>query len=347
MSSTLTFQLRQQQDRLSASRKGSGSSNNNDSLPSPPNSSYGDEAAMVKETSEADRTSSGVSSSQSLDNNHHEDDHALRRDSLPTHFNALTLQHYSSSLPENYTIDHSAPIPIIRKPASRAHEALFHSHQQQHHHHHHHYHLSPTAVAAATGGRTLRTSGSSSSMRRSAAEPSSSSVPLSTSHGRGSKGQRHMSESLNNNGKPYHRCEQCGKVYKHPNCLAKHRWEHSDQWELTSKLLLTKHQQVQMLEAAAILVSMDTKRFELEQQKEREMQLQRQQMQRQEEMQRHKEEEEDDDDDTVSIHIDDDDDDDVMGMEMEAPAPSSPVISIGSTTSSPSLLPASFPHGDD
>ncbi|ORX55575.1 hypothetical protein DM01DRAFT_1406782 [Hesseltinella vesiculosa] len=51
-------------------------------------------------------------------------------------------------------------------------------------------------------------------------------------------------------------CSDCGKTYKHPSCLAKHRWEHSDEWELTSKLPLTKHQQVQLLEAASILLSM-------------------------------------------------------------------------------------------
>ncbi|OZJ01999.1 hypothetical protein BZG36_04727 [Bifiguratus adelaidae] len=58
------------------------------------------------------------------------------------------------------------------------------------------------------------------------------------------------------NGTNY-RCEECGKVYKHPNCLSKHRWEHSEEWGLASKFLLSKHQQVQLLEAAAILVNMD------------------------------------------------------------------------------------------
>jgi len=42
-------------------------------------------------------------------------------------------------------------------------------------------------------------------------------------------------------------------VYRHPNCLVKHRWEHSPHWREASKFLLSKHQQVQMLEAAAIL----------------------------------------------------------------------------------------------
>jgi hypothetical protein len=39
-----------------------------------------------------------------------------------------------------------------------------------------------------------------------------------------------------------------GQVYRHPNCLVKHRWEHSPHWREASKFLLSKHQQVQMLE---------------------------------------------------------------------------------------------------
>lgn len=36
-----------------------------------------------------------------------------------------------------------------------------------------------------------------------------------------------------------------------------YRWEHTPEWSLTSKLLISKHQQVQLLEAASILVSMN------------------------------------------------------------------------------------------
>ncbi|SCZ91439.1 BZ3500_MvSof-1268-A1-R1_Chr1-2g01409 [Microbotryum saponariae] len=43
------------------------------------------------------------------------------------------------------------------------------------------------------------------------------------------------------------------EMYKHAACLQKHRWEHTEQWQEASKLLLSKHQQVQLLEAAAIL----------------------------------------------------------------------------------------------
>ncbi|KAL1971079.1 hypothetical protein VTN77DRAFT_30 [Rasamsonia byssochlamydoides] len=53
------------------------------------------------------------------------------------------------------------------------------------------------------------------------------------------------------------RCEQCGKGYKHSSCLSKHMWEHDPAWAFTSKLLISKHQQVQLLEAATVLVNMN------------------------------------------------------------------------------------------
>ncbi|CAO1626681.1 unnamed protein product [Sympodiomycopsis kandeliae] len=61
------------------------------------------------------------------------------------------------------------------------------------------------------------------------------------------------------NGKelPVHRCESCNKIYRHPSCLIKHRWEHTVYWKEASKFLMSKHQQVQLLEAAAILVNLD------------------------------------------------------------------------------------------
>ena len=43
------------------------------------------------------------------------------------------------------------------------------------------------------------------------------------------------------------------QVYRHPNCLVKHRWEHNPFWTEASQFLLSKHQQVQLMEAAAIL----------------------------------------------------------------------------------------------
>lgn len=40
------------------------------------------------------------------------------------------------------------------------------------------------------------------------------------------------------------------QVYRHPSCLIKHRWEHSPHWRESSKFLLSKHQQVQLLEVS-------------------------------------------------------------------------------------------------
>ncbi|KAJ5997005.1 hypothetical protein N7499_006679 [Penicillium canescens] len=53
------------------------------------------------------------------------------------------------------------------------------------------------------------------------------------------------------------RCDRCGKGYKHGSCLSKHMWEHDPAWAVTSKLLISKHQQVQLLEAASVLVTMN------------------------------------------------------------------------------------------
>ncbi|KAF5346984.1 hypothetical protein D9758_010101 [Tetrapyrgos nigripes] len=50
-----------------------------------------------------------------------------------------------------------------------------------------------------------------------------------------------------------YKCESCSKIYRHPSCLIKHRWEHTPRWRESSKYVLSKHQQVQLLEAAAIL----------------------------------------------------------------------------------------------
>ncbi|RKF55733.1 putative c2h2 finger domain protein [Erysiphe neolycopersici] len=52
------------------------------------------------------------------------------------------------------------------------------------------------------------------------------------------------------------KCDKCGKEYKHSSCLSKHLWEHTPEWSYTSKLLISKHQQVQLLEAASVLLNM-------------------------------------------------------------------------------------------
>ncbi|KAL2022336.1 hypothetical protein VTK56DRAFT_5734 [Thermocarpiscus australiensis] len=74
---------------------------------------------------------------------------------------------------------------------------------------------------------------------------------------RASDGQPLVKEGGRKSNRPELRCEKCGKGYKHSSCLNKHLWEHTPEWSLTSKLLISKHQQVQLLQAASVLVSMN------------------------------------------------------------------------------------------
>lgn len=68
---------------------------------------------------------------------------------------------------------------------------------------------------------------------------------------------RRISEGETGRLKEELKCQACGKGYKHVSSLAKHLWEHTPEWNVTNKLLISKHQQVQLLEAASILVSMN------------------------------------------------------------------------------------------
>ncbi|ODQ79702.1 hypothetical protein BABINDRAFT_175878 [Babjeviella inositovora NRRL Y-12698] len=70
---------------------------------------------------------------------------------------------------------------------------------------------------------------------------------------------RRISEGESGRLKEELKCEACGKGYKHISSLAKHLWEHTPEWNVTKKLLISKHQQVQLLEAASILVAMNDK----------------------------------------------------------------------------------------
>ncbi|EGV64019.1 hypothetical protein PSN45_003902 [Yamadazyma tenuis] len=70
---------------------------------------------------------------------------------------------------------------------------------------------------------------------------------------------RRISEGESGRLKEELKCEACGKGYKHISSLAKHLWEHTPEWNVTKKLLISKHQQVQLLEAASILVGMTDK----------------------------------------------------------------------------------------
>lgn len=103
-----------------------------------------------------------------------------------------------------------------------------HGHKFPHHHHHH-------QVVAHTPSKL------------------STSVPTLT---RGFVSRR-ISEGETGRLKEQLNCEACGKGYKHISSLAKHLWEHTPEWNMTRKLLLSKHQQVQLLEAASILVNMN------------------------------------------------------------------------------------------
>ncbi|KAL2263229.1 hypothetical protein VTK26DRAFT_7723 [Humicola hyalothermophila] len=76
---------------------------------------------------------------------------------------------------------------------------------------------------------------------------------------RASDGQPLVKEGGRKSNRPELRCEKCGKGYKHSSCLNKHLWEHTPEWSYTSKLLISKHQQVQLLEAASVLVAMNNK----------------------------------------------------------------------------------------
>lgn len=73
---------------------------------------------------------------------------------------------------------------------------------------------------------------------------------------------RRISEGETGRLKEQLKCQSCGKGYKHVSSLAKHLWEHTPEWNVTSKLLISKHQQVQLLEAASILVSMNEEEVE-------------------------------------------------------------------------------------
>lgn len=88
---------------------------------------------------------------------------------------------------------------------------------------------------------------------RSPSDNSSASVPLLTRE----FVVRRISEGETGRLKQELKCEACGKGYKHISSLAKHLWEHTAEWNYTKKLLISKHQQVQLLEAASILVSMN------------------------------------------------------------------------------------------
>ncbi|KAL4881144.1 hypothetical protein BJY04DRAFT_190066 [Aspergillus karnatakaensis] len=86
--------------------------------------------------------------------------------------------------------------------------------------------------------------------------PSSKPVSTKNRNRRASEGS-HLVKGEGKGSRPELRCDRCGKGYKHGSCLSKHMWEHDPAWAITSKLLISKHQQVQLLEAASVLVTMN------------------------------------------------------------------------------------------
>ncbi|GMM30062.1 hypothetical protein DAMA08_028070 [Martiniozyma asiatica (nom. inval.)] len=86
---------------------------------------------------------------------------------------------------------------------------------------------------------------------------------------------RRISEGETGRLKEELKCEACGKGYKHITSLAKHLWEHTPEWQMTKKFSISKHQQVQLLEAASILCSL----CETTEQQQQQQQVQQQQQQ--------------------------------------------------------------------
>ncbi|GAA5870476.1 hypothetical protein JCM16303_002018 [Sporobolomyces ruberrimus] len=127
--------------------------------------------------------------------------------------------------------------------------------------------FSPTASLSSSVGKSKRPTTMAKSRRLSSSTQSlrPASVPVSSTISRG----RSVSVSIpdeeddgevtgrarRDKDKSLFECEKCSKVYRHSTCLTKHRWEHTSHWKEASKLLLSKHQQVQLLEGAAILAA--------------------------------------------------------------------------------------------
>lgn len=158
-----------------------------------------------------------------------------------------------------------------------------HHHSLYSHHHHHSNALSSTSFAPysipnSAGGTkegSLQSAGPNHSTLLSSSLPTGagplSSPPhrpsgvMTATNGSGPPPTylsrrfvaRRISEGETGRLKEELKCQACGKGYKHISSLAKHLWEHTPEWSMTSKLLISKHQQVQLLEAASILVSLN------------------------------------------------------------------------------------------
>jgi hypothetical protein len=128
--------------------------------------------------------------------------------------------------------------------------------------------LSPTPQAGADNQQASNVDAYLSTGRRPSLPSYSSAPPLSTSPNVSGLSpptgpQVHVAPvPISKNGKRRgtdFKCESCSKVYRHPSCLIKHRWEHTPHWKglgaggganSVGAMGLSKHQQVQMLEVS-------------------------------------------------------------------------------------------------
>ncbi|KAK6201375.1 C2H2 zinc finger domain-containing protein [Scheffersomyces amazonensis] len=142
----------------------------------------------------------------------------------------MTATQYNYNRRNSNTTPYTIPVKVQQQQHAN------HPHHAHQHHHHHHpgNALSPTSSYINS-------------------PPLSSSVPTLSRE----FVVRRISEGETGRLKEELRCEACGKGYKHISSLAKHLWEHTPEWNVTKKLLISKHQQVQLLEAASILVGMN------------------------------------------------------------------------------------------
>ncbi|CAI5757319.1 unnamed protein product [Candida verbasci] len=139
-------------------------------------------------------------------------------------------------------------------PTKHHHHHHPHSNNNHHHHPHHHRHINQQPQnQGLVQPQTITYNYQQHDQQHPQSPPLSASVPTLSRE----FVVRRISEGETGRLKEELRCEACGKGYKHISSLAKHLWEHTPEWNVTKKLLISKHQQVQLLEAASILVGMN------------------------------------------------------------------------------------------
>ncbi|KAK4509154.1 uncharacterized protein ATC70_007504 [Mucor velutinosus] len=191
-------------------------------LPSPPNSSCGEERELELATTTTTTTTTTITTTTTT----------------TSPVSAKAAVHYTTDSSENYTIDHSKPHTIQQAPYTL-------KSPKDHR-------VASTKTPSLTASTSSSSSSSSGSLKRL--------LPFTSDDDDHSDMENSSKATEKKRKKPAlsdtHRCDECGKLYKHLKSLFKHQWEHSEYWEASSKLSLTKHQQVQLLEAASILTGM-------------------------------------------------------------------------------------------